>query len=117
MSVEIRTRVSINQRIAQINGGIPVVIRSALEDMKKTSTPITPKKDGPLRANVKISVRRREGIIRWGQHYAWYQERGYTSGPVRRYTTPGTGKHFVKKSAAKMMKDYKKFFRRAKLSR
>lgn len=116
MGVTIKERVSVTQRINQINGGIPVVIRSALEDMKRISTPITPKKDGPLRANVKIRVTKNKGTIKWGQDYAWYQERGYTSGPVRHYTTPGTGKHFVKRSAKKMMKDYKKYFRKARLT-
>ena len=116
MSVRIKERVSVDRRISQIRGGVPIVIRSALEDMKRISTPITPLKDGPLRANVKIRVIGNTGTIKWGQDYAWYQERGYTSGPVRKYTTPGTGKHFVKRSAKAMMKNYKKYFRKARLT-
>ena len=30
--------------------------------------------------------------------YAWYQERGYTSGPVTHYTTPGTQAHYLQTS-------------------
>lgn len=117
MGVVITERVSINQRKAQIRGGTPVVIRSALEDFKRQSTPITPLKEGPLRKNVRISVIGHRGTIHWKQKYAWYQERGYTNGPVRKYTTPGTGKHFVKRTAAAIMKQYKKYFRKARLSR
>lgn len=33
-----------------------------------------------------------------GKSYAWYQERGYTSGPVRHYTTSGTQAHYLQES-------------------
>ena len=119
MSVTVKEKVSVNRRISQINGGIPVVIRAALEDMKRISTPITPYLDGPLRADVKIRVQGRKGTIKWGKKYAAYQERGRRldgTHVVKRYTTPGTGKHFVKRSAKQMMKKYKKYFRKARLS-
>ena len=35
--------------------------------------------------------------------YAPYQERGFTSGPVRRYTTPGTQAHFLRDSVDSAM--------------
>lgn len=89
-------------------------MRQLLEDIHKTSRPITPKLTGDLRGDVRKKVSKLGhtiiGIIEWQRPYAWYQERGYTSGPVRRYTTPGTGAHFaaisVKKVTSKRASKY-----------
>lgn len=81
-------------------------MRQLLEDIHKTSRPITPKLTGDLRGDVRKKVSKLGhtiiGIIEWQRPYAWYQERGYTSGPVKRYTTPGTGAHFAAKSVKKV---------------
>lgn len=81
-------------------------MRQLLEDIHKTSRPITPKLTGQLRGDVRKKVsklgHRIIGIIEWQRPYAWYQERGYTNGPVRRYTTPGTKAHFAAESVKKV---------------
>lgn len=83
-----------------------VGMRQLLEDIHRTSRPITPKLSGDLRGDVRKKVSKLGhkviGIIEWQRPYAWYQERGYTNGPVRRYTTPGTGAHFAEKSVKKV---------------
>lgn len=97
---------------AQLNAQIGM--RQLLEDIHKTSRPITPKLTGDLRGDVRKKVsklgNRIIGIIEWQRPYAWYQERGYTSGPVKRYTTPGTKAHFaaisVKKVTSKRASKY-----------
>jgi hypothetical protein len=78
-------------------------MRQMLEDIHKTSRPITPKLTGDLRGDVRKEVTKKgadtiRGTIEWQRPYAWYQERGYTSGPIRNYTTPGTGAHFAERS-------------------
>lgn len=39
-----------------------------------------------------------------GVNYAYYQERGYTSGPVRHYTTPGTQAHYLEETGDQISK-------------
>lgn len=92
-------------------------MRQLLEDIHRESRPITPKLTGDLRGDVKKTVSKRgsviRGVIEWVRPYAWYQERGYTSGPVTRYTTPGTGAHFAEKSVKKVTSSNKrKYFGR-----
>jgi hypothetical protein len=86
-----------------------------LEAIHRESTPKTPMLTGQLRADVKKEVTGTRGKIRWGKFYAYYQERGYTSGPVKRYTTPGTGAHFAEQSVAKVAKDHRTHFKKAGL--
>ena len=90
-------------------------MRQLLEDIHRTSRPITPMKDGDLRGDVDKTVTKRgmivRGIIHWKRKYSWYQERGYTNGPVRNYTTPGTKAHFAEESVKKVTsKSSKKYF-------
>lgn len=93
-------------------------MRQMLEDIHRTSRPITPKLTGDLRGDVQKTVSKRgseviRGVIEWKRPYAWYQERGYTSGPVRRYTTPGTSAHFAEKSVKKVTEgNTRKYFGR-----
>lgn len=94
---------------------IPLAIRFMLNDIKEESTPITPMLTGALRRNVKVTVMGKRGKINWGQKYAAYQERGYTSGPVKRYTTPGTGKSFAEKSVNKVARRAERYFRKARV--
>lgn len=44
--------------------------------------------------------------------YAWYQERGYTSGPVRHYTTPGTQAHYLGETGDQIVKQGIKAYKR-----
>lgn len=93
-----------------------LLIRFGLDGIHRESGPNTPKKFGLLRANVRKSVLGSRGSITWGQDYAWYQERGYTSGKVRRYTTPGTDAHFAENAAMKVHGEKRKYFRMAGLA-
>lgn len=90
-------------KVTRVKQGAASGMRQMLEDIHRTSRPITPMKTGELRGDVKKNVSKRGsdvvvGEIEWARPYAWYQERGYTSGPIRNYTTPGTGAHFAETS-------------------
>ena len=92
-----------------------LAVRFGIEDMHRISRPKTPMKTGQLRGDVEKSVHGANGKITWGKHYAWYQERGYTSGKVRKYTTPGTGAHFAEDAAKDVGNNPRKYFRMAGL--
>jgi hypothetical protein len=89
-------------------------MRQMIEDIHRTSRPITPMLTGDLRGDVKKNTQRLGNLIRgtieWARPYAWYQERGYTNGPVRRYTTPGTSAHFAEISVKEVTSSPKKYF-------
>lgn len=105
-SVLMKTRMKTNTSLA---------IRFMLNDIKRKSTPITPMLTGDLRRNVKVKAGGKRGSIKWGQKYALYQERGYTSGPVRRYTTPGTRAHFAEDSVKSVTRHAERYFKRARI--
>lgn len=100
---------------AKMRTNVPLALRFMLNDIKQDSLPITPMLNGDLRRNVKISVTGNRGRIHWGQKYAAYQERGYTSGPVKRYTTPGTRAHFAEDSVKGVMRRGEHYFRKARV--
>lgn len=102
--------------ISETHNKVSLAIRFMLEDIHRTSTRRTPKKTGQLRADIRKNVTGSRGKITWGKHYAWYQERGYTSGKVRRYTTPGTGKHFAEDAVKAVVKKSGTYFKRAGLT-
>lgn len=89
-------------------------MRNLIEDIHKVSRPKTPMLTGDLRGDVRKSVKklgkRVVGIIEWARPYAWYQERGYTNGPVRRYTTRGTQAHFASTSVKQVTAHSRKYF-------
>lgn len=89
-------------------------MRQMIEDIHRTSRPITPMLFGDLRADVSKSTAKVgdkvRGTIEWNRPYAWYQERGYTSGPVKRYTTPGTQAHFAETSVKEVTANAEKYF-------
>ena len=89
-------------------------MRQLIEDIHRTSRPKTPMLTGDLRGDVRKAVQRFgstvRGTIEWARPYAWYQERGYTNGPVRRYTTPGTQAHFAETSVKEVTSSSKKYF-------
>lgn len=94
---------------------VPLAIRFMLNDIKEISSPITPMLTGDLRRNITIRAGGKRGSIKWGQKYAEYQERGYTSGEVKRYTTAGTQAHFAEESVVKVTRNSEDYFRRAKV--
>lgn len=89
-------------------------MRQLLEDIHRVSRPITPMLTGDLRSDVIKIVSKLGNIIRgtieWHRPYSWYQERGYTSGPVRKYTTPGTKAHFAEESVKTVTSSSKRYF-------
>ena len=80
-----------------------LMVRLMIEDVHRRSTTKAPMKEGALRAMVAKQIQGKAGIIEWKAPYAEYQERGYTSGPVRHYTTPGTQAHFAEESVQEVM--------------
>lgn len=92
-----------------------LAIRFMLDAIHRQSRPKTPKKTGQLRGDVNKRVIGTKGSIKWGKKYAWYQERGYTSGPVRRYTTKGTGKAFAQNAVRSVARNGRTYFRQAGL--
>ncbi len=92
-----------------------LAIRLMLEAIQRQSTPTTPMRTGNLRADVRKRVSGKSGSIHWGARYAAYQERGYTSGRVRRYTTPGTGAHFAERAVTNVKNDSRRYFKMAGL--
>lgn len=110
-------RVNDNMRTigSETNNRAGLAIRFMLEAIHRQSTPKTPKKTGQLRADINKSVIGTKGKITWGKRYAYWQERGYTSGPVVNYTTPGTGAKFAQDAVKDVVKDSRRYFRRAGL--
>ena len=53
----------------------------------------TPRDTNTMATTVTI----RPGTITYEEEYALYQYKGYTKGPVKHYTTPGTGKYWDRK--------------------
>lgn len=80
---------------ASSSSALNLALRMTLDDIDRLAFPKTPKDQGELRKNLKKSVVGHTGTIQWQSRYAVYQERGYGSGPIRNYTTPGTGPHFA----------------------
>jgi hypothetical protein len=99
--------------IATESNRASLAIRFMLDAAHTESRPKTPMKTGALRGDVNKTVKGNVGQIKWGRKYAWYQERGYTSGPVKRYTTPGTSAHFAETSVRNVAKDGRKYFKMA----
>lgn len=83
-----------------------LLVRMAMDSVIKHSTPKTPKKDGNLRRNIKKMVSGKKGVLSWEADYAKYQERGFTTGKVRKYTTAGTGKGFAQYGIDQMLKEF-----------
>lgn len=72
--------------------GMELAIRLALEDIRRTAEPLTPRKTGVLRSSA--VVRANEGVVNWTADYAVYQE----NKEYQNYTTPGTGAHFAERA-------------------
>lgn len=89
-------------------------MRQLLEDIHRISRPVTPMLTSDLRGDVKKTVSKLGQIIRgeieWRRPYSWYQERGYTNGPVHRYTTSGTHAHFAEESVKEATAHPSKYF-------
>lgn len=84
-----------------------VVLRQMLDDTYVMSIPVTPLKDGHLRAAINRRMTSpKAGFIEWLAPYASYQDRGMRadgSRVVRNYTTAGTHSRFASESVAKVL--------------
>jgi hypothetical protein len=77
---------------------------AAAHDLLAVSTPKTPYKRGDLRSRRRASVLSNGARAEWLARYAAVQEAGRRGGHTfRKYTTPGTGAHFVE-NAVKVVK-------------
>lgn len=96
---------------AYTENNISLGLRLMLEDTHRLANQVTPYREGALRTMV---TKRMEnplaGVISWYAPYAWYQERGYTTGPVVNYTTPGTHAWFAKESVEKVVDNARNYF-------
>jgi hypothetical protein len=105
--------------IANMQAQSSVAVRTALEDVKRISTPKTPRASTQqLRNNILIRVIGGRGSIKWGEQYAQYQERGKRKDGSRRvinYTTGGTGKHFAQNAIAQVSKKIPSYMKKAKI--
>lgn len=93
-------RVRYKSRAAVVRAKVRTVgqlaIRQVMDDVHSAASPHTPYRLGQLRSRVrKALVGPMHGRMVWDSHYAEFQERGFTTGPVRNYTTGGTGPHFA----------------------
>lgn len=102
MKVTVHTRgKDIDRVIREGIARLPLSVNSFINGVVKTAEPITPKKEGELVGSVSKEVIGRLGRIVWQRVYAGYQEFGQRldgSHRVKKYTTPGTDKHFASKS-------------------
>lgn len=96
----------------QTKNQVSLMLRMMIEDVHIKSVYKTPYKHGDLRAMVGKQINGLTGIIEWRAPYAEYQERGYTSGPVRHYTTPGTQAHFVEESVEDVMSNVDEYIQK-----
>lgn len=104
------------QVLAKVRRGVNLALRFALDDVDREAFRKTPKLSGELRKNLRKAVSGNRARITWASDYAWYQERGFTSGPVRRYTTPGTGAHFAQNAVKTVIsRGFRNYLRKAGL--
>ncbi len=108
MSITITVPIHLEGAVQQVENACSIAIRMMMEDIHTLANPITPKRPAPIGGNLRTSVSKQMlsptvGMIKWHAPYAEYQERGYTTGPVTHYSTPGTHAHFVEESVEKVI--------------
>ena len=116
MSFKVDTDLKTNEALVNLSNKLQVTIRLLLDGIHQTSTPLTPMrplpKGGTLRAEVvKYLDNAYTGVIEWRAPYAWYQERGYTTGPIVNHSTPGTISHFAEVSTKRTLEDLETYCR------
>lgn len=86
-----------NHQLSRMNKALGVMGATILKD----SQMVVPRKSGRLRNSGKVVAKPQEVAVVYPGPYAGYQERGERydgSRKVRHYTTPGTGKNYLKKT-------------------
>jgi len=96
---------------AKISANIPLALRLALDDIHRVADPVTPKRLGDLRSQVRKQVLGQRGSITWLSRHAIYQE----NKQYANYTTPGTGPGFARKSAISIVGEFDKYLKKAGL--
>lgn len=114
MSVNSTVRVRLSNVPTELENKMSVSIRMMMEDIHTLSTPITPKRPDPIGGTLRAAVSKQMvsptmGIIKWHAPYAEYQERGFTTGPVVNYSTPGTHAHFIEESVNQVVNNLQKY--------
>lgn len=100
------------QVTAKIGQQTSLGLRLWSEAVVKTATPRTPKDTGDLRNRVLKQVLGGKGKIVWQVPYAKFQERGFGRGPIRNYTTGGTGAHFAENTVKELAPTLIRFIKR-----
>ena len=100
---------------ASTSQAVNLALRFMVDAIDKQAFRKTPKDQGELRKNILKNVSGHSAFIKWKSEYAAYQERGYTSGPVRRYTTPGTGPHFAENAVDKVTSQANVYLKKARV--
>ena len=113
MSLEYTVNFKLQKEMLKNNYGLAV--RLMLEDIHRESTPITPKRPDPIGGTLRTDVLKimegpARGSIYWNAPYAEYQERGFTSGVVVNYSTPGTHAHFARDSVQSVLNRSRDYF-------
>ena len=116
MSMTSTVRVKLSGAEQQIENACSLAIRMLMEDVHTHSTPITPKRPAPVGGTLRTSVSKQMvsplvGVMKWHAPYAEYQERGYTTGPVVHYSTPGTHAGFVEESVNQALPKFPQYLR------
>src|SRR4051794_7653088 len=81
-------------------------------DILRLSTAVTPYKHGDLRIRRRVVPTAKGARVEWLSGHAAVQNRGFRSGrPFRRYTTAGTGAHFVEAGLKAVQPNLGEYFR------
>lgn len=92
--------------VAVINQNLSSAVGAMANAILATSKMVTPMKSGKLRYSGQVTGYGLQRDISYNTAYAAYQERGMRadgSHVVRHYTTPGTGAHYLEKTAEKIV--------------
>lgn len=87
--------------------GMQMAIRLALEDIRRTAEPLTPRRTGELRSSA--IIRQSEGVVQWTADHAEILENKEFSN----YTTPGTGAHFAERAVRQVEQRFDQHLRAA----
>lgn len=86
-----------NHQLSRMSKALDIMGNTILKD----SQMIVPRKSGHLRDSAKVVSRPQQVAVVYSGPYGGYQERGERENgthKVKKYTTPGTGKNYLKKT-------------------
>lgn len=92
----------LGKRNSQVNNALKLMGNT----IHNESLMVVPRKSGALAGSSKVVSRDRQVSVVYPKAYAGYQERGERydgTHKVRRYTTPGTGKHYLKNTGDRVV--------------